>query len=660
VNGHRLVTASGAGFLCLISGVAFGEVFPAAAAIPTSATEASFNEVKELEASISNISIEYPSEFDIISLEESTSRGVKADGKSSQVAANLPPSNLVEKQSIRQITEESHPSLTESDRATPQTLAQLSDSSTFESDSLGQVTNVSQLSDVSPGDWAFEALRSLVERYGCIAGYPDGTFRGNRALSRYEFAAGLNACLQQIESLIAGLDFVTQEDLATLQRLTQEFEAELATLGTRVDDLEGRVAFLEDNQFSTTTKLSGEAIFGAIGGWGGAPGSDDANIILVDRVRLNLTTSFTGRDALITGLQAHNFQGGLDGSSSVQGTLGLTSPILSASSARVGFEPQFPGINPQTLDEIGSNSVQLYKLLYVFPVTSRLTAFAGTAAETSDAFPAVTPFAGEGQEAISRFAAYNPVVRVSGGTSGSGLASGAGFIWNISDNLNLSALYASVNAPIADQEPDILPGVSGTPLGAGLFGGSTVAAAQLTFSPSDSLELALNYANSYHEINILGTGLAAADIGTLAEVPLGIPVKVNSVGGTATFRFTPKIALSGYGAAFFVDDSSGRVDASTTLTSWMVGLHFSDFLKEGSSAGLIFGQPLHRVDADGDAQLAPAGANRETPYHLEAYYRLQLTENISLTPGVFVLFNPESDGNNDTTTVGVLRTTFTF
>src|SRR5919199_3901012 len=57
---------------------------------------------------------------------------------------------------------------------------------------VDQVTNVTQLRDVSPGDWAFEALRSLVERYGCIAGYPDGSYRGNRAMSRYEFAAGLN------------------------------------------------------------------------------------------------------------------------------------------------------------------------------------------------------------------------------------------------------------------------------------------------------------------------------------------------------------------------------------------------------------------------------------------------------------------------------------
>jgi hypothetical protein len=58
---------------------------------------------------------------------------------------------------------------------------------------MGQVTSVTQLSDVQPTDWAYEALRSLVERYGCIAGYPGGTFRGNRSMSRYEFAAGLNA-----------------------------------------------------------------------------------------------------------------------------------------------------------------------------------------------------------------------------------------------------------------------------------------------------------------------------------------------------------------------------------------------------------------------------------------------------------------------------------
>ncbi|MDZ7962106.1 MAG: iron uptake porin [Aulosira sp. DedQUE10] len=531
------------------------------------------------------------------------------------------------------------------------------------SDELSQVTSVSQLSDVQPTDWAFQALQSLVERYGCIAGYPNRTYRGNRAMTRYEFAAGLNACLERINELIATAtaDLVKKEDLATLQKLQEQFAAELATLRGRVDAVETRTAELEANQFSTTTKLNGEAIIAAIGATGGAPGTSDPNIMLVNRVRLNLTTSFTGKDLLITGLQAHNFLGGATGEGSLQNSLGLASPILSSSSARTSFEPQFPGINVKDLSSVGANNLQLYKLLYIFPVSDKLTLFAGTAAETSDAFPTITPFYGEGQESISRFAGLNPVLRVSGGTSGSGLASAAGFIFSISPNLDFRALYGSVNANLPQKSPtEALPGVSTTPLGSGLFSGSSVIAAQLTFKPSRDLDIGLNYAHSYHEINILGTGLISGDIGALAGVSAGTPVTLNSVGGTVTWQFSPKIALSGYGAALFVDDSSNSVNAATTFTSWMVGVHFKDLFNSGNAAGIIFGQPLYRTDASGAALLTPTGENRATPYHLEAYYRLKVSDNISITPGAFVLFNPEGNSRNETTTVGVLRTTFTF
>jgi len=74
-------------------------------------------------------------------------------------------------------------------------------------------------------------------------------------LTRYEFAAGLNACLDRVNELIAAAsELVTREDLATLQRLQEEFAAELATLRGRVDALEATTAELEANQFSTTTK----------------------------------------------------------------------------------------------------------------------------------------------------------------------------------------------------------------------------------------------------------------------------------------------------------------------------------------------------------------------------------------------------------------------
>ncbi len=473
-------------------------------------------------------------------------------------------------------------------------------------------------------------------------------------MTRYEFAAGLNACLQQIEKSIGGArEFATKEDLATLQRLVDEFRPELTALGSRVDKLEGRVAFLEDHQFSTTTKLSGQAIFSAIGASGGAPNGKDGNIILTNRVRLNLVTSFTGKDTLITGLQAHNFLGDVTGAGSLQNTL-FPGSTLTSGMSKLSFEPQFPGFDPKDLSTVGANDVRLYKLLYLFPLVNKFSVFVAPAVEVSDAFPAITPFADDGQEAISRFAGYNPVVRVSGGTSETGLASAAGFIWSISDKIDLRALYGSVNAN--------LPGAgSNNPLGAGAFSGSSVVAAQLTIKPTNAIDIGLNYAHSYHEINILGTGLIKSDADALGGLGLSVPVKLNSVGGTLAWRFTPKVTFTAYGAYIFVDDATRNVDASSNFSSWMVGLHFKDLLKEGNAAGLLFGQPLFRVDASGAASLKDnPNDSRATPYHLEAYYRFKVTNNISITPGAFVLFNPEGNSKNDTTAVGVIRTTFTF
>ena len=138
-------------------------------------------------------------------------------------------------------------------------------------DYLGQVTNVESLRDVSPTDWAYQALANLVNRYGCITGFPDRTYRGSQPLTRYEFAAGLNSCLNQIERLIASNQNVSSEDLANIQSLKQKFEQELEVVSSRLDNLTEKTALLEDNQFSTTTKLNGQAIFSLTGATGGNP-----------------------------------------------------------------------------------------------------------------------------------------------------------------------------------------------------------------------------------------------------------------------------------------------------------------------------------------------------------------------------------------------------
>ena len=533
---------------------------------------------------------------------------------------------------------------------------------------LGQVTNVNSLQDVSPTDWAYQALANLVNRYGCIAGFPDRTFKGSQPLSRYEFAAGLNSCLNQIERLIASND-VGSEDLATIERLSQQFEQELESLSGRVDNLDERTALLEDNQFSTTTKLNGQAIFSLTGATGGNPDlGDDPQIVFNNRLRLDLNTSFSGQDLLITGLQAYNFGGQVDGSGSVQNTLFPNESLLTAGSTKLSFEPQFPRFNPQDLsEEVESNSVELYKLLYIFPSgLDKLTFFAGTAAEATDAFPTIIPFADEGQGAVSRFAALNPVLRVSGGTSQTGLASATGFIFNVSDRIDWRALYASVNAAVPEKGDNNI-------LGAGLFSGSMLASTQLTLKPTDNIDLGLNYAYSYHEINILATGVNRFSATPLA-IPnqtvnedgtvnvggiLDTPVHIHSVGTSFNWNILPELAFTGYGSYFFVDSVSGA-EASSEFLSWMTGVQVRDLLKEGSTAGLIFGQPLNRVDAGGAAVLTEPDVDRGIPYHLELFYNYKVNDNISLTPGVFVLFNPEGNKNNDTTTVGVLRTTFGF
>ncbi|NCS02550.1 MAG: iron uptake porin [Microcystis aeruginosa G13-07] len=125
---------------------------------------------------------------------------------------------------------------------------------------LEEIYNIHQLRDVTPEDWAYEALANLVSEYRCISGFPDKIFRGNRVISRYEFAAALNTCLLKINRIIDNDNTVSSKHtLAIIKRLQEEFATELQAITAKVDNLEQRVAFTEDHQFSPTTILSGSA-----------------------------------------------------------------------------------------------------------------------------------------------------------------------------------------------------------------------------------------------------------------------------------------------------------------------------------------------------------------------------------------------------------------
>ncbi len=487
------------------------------------------------------------------------------------------------------------------------------------------VTSVSQLSDVRPTDWAFTALQSLVERYGCIAGYPDRTFRGKQATSRYEFAAGLNACLDKINEIIsAGLaDKVSKEDLATLQRLQEEFAAELATLRGRVDALDAKTAKLEAQQFSTTTKLRGEAIFGLVGGSDGvstAPGVDKTNIVFNYRARLNLDTSFTGKDLLRTRLQASNTNQFRD----------LVGQNSNGNSTRLSYDGFGTANN--------FNNFEINRLYYKFPVGDNITAYLAPIGAPEDVISPLNPIESDSQGTISRFGRFNPLIRIASSGRETGLAV-AGLTFKFNNQAALELMYSAANAA--------------TPVGqGGLSGSDTKLAAQLVLKPSEAFTVGLGYANAYTVGNNLSSGLNVDSIGIGAGVT---GIKTDTVVGSLIFDITKKLTLSGWYSASFA--TATGIDASTTFTSWLAAISGKDLFTEGDLAAVSFGQPLLRTNVAG---VPATQGSANTPYQLEGFYRFRVSKNISITPGVFFVFNQGSNSANGTATVGVLRTTFSF
>lgn len=496
--------------------------------------------------------------------------------------------------------------------------------------SLNQVNDVSQLRDVSPTDWSYEALRGLVNRYGCISGFPDRTYRGNQPLSRYEFAAGLNACLNQIERLIAASEAVTSEDLKILQRLSQEFAAELATIGARIDNLEGRTAFLEDNQFSTTTKLTGEAVFNAAHIFTG----DDAGGVEIDsepvlgyRARLGFNTSFTGEDLLLTQFSAGNFPFLSSVTGTPEGDLGLIAD--------------------------SENNVNVLVAFYSFPVGDRtnvvIEGHGGIAYDFADTLNPLDQFNDAGSGGLSAFGLRNPIYNQVFGA-------GIGVRTEITDNFELSAGYL---APTADNPTEEN----------GLFNGAYGALGQLVFKPGDNFKLGLTYVNSYNNSDTFtGSNLSNFNSFAANEVGETVPISSNSYGVEVSWSLSDRIIISGWGGY-----TTNRVLSSITgdngvsisrgdqdIWNWGVTLALPDLLKEGNLGGIVVGMEPRVTDSNIEITGVDENTDSDTSLHVEAFYQYQLSDGIAVTPGVIWVTAPDHDSNNDSVVIGTLRTTFTF
>ena len=498
-----------------------------------------------------------------------------------------------------------------------------------EGNSITQVNSITQLRDVSPGDWAYDALRNLVENYDCLEGYPNRTFRGDRSLTRYEFAAGLNACLDSITaSFVSGGASFDEDELNQLRRLVNQFDAELTTLGTRVDSLEGRVAYLEDNQFSTTTKLEGNVIFAGFGATGDDNLVVDDQIAFGHRTRLNLNSSFTGDDNLLIRLQAD----------------GLIAPNIGTSEGSLAFA------------DAGGNNVEIDALVYAFPIGEKTeVAIAANAGASDDFASTVNILDGDGNEgALTNFGTRHPIYYQIEDK-------GIGLHHQFSDAVGLSIGYMAADA----QDPSD---------GNGLFDGSYGALAQLSITPMETVEIGLTYLNSYEQSDT-GTGSNLSNFAQFTEDNFGTPVPIssNSYGVELSWHLSDNFVLGGWGGytnARTLSTLGGSINrGSFDVWNWAVTLGFPNLGKEGSLGGIVVGMEpkvtestVRNLTGATVGNTAPGALfeDSDTSIHIEGFYQYPINDNISITPGIIYLTSPDHNSNNDGTFIGTIRTLFHF
>jgi hypothetical protein len=500
---------------------------------------------------------------------------------------------------------------------------------TISTQRVAQNISVFELSDVQPTDWAYQALQSLVEDYDCIVGLPDQTYQGDRAVTRYEFAAGVSACLDSLQTMIvsdAGSG-VAEPDLVIVERLRDDFSNELAQLQSQVSALEARTAELEAQQFSTTTRLFGQVVVGVqqrtantadffpVDGVKDTADPGDS-LSLITNAQLSLLTQFSDRSLLLLGIQAGD---------------GGSFPALT-NNVRLGFEGDT------------NYNFQISDLTYRHLIGDSFAFVVGAQGTNAvNVFRGANRVESAGFGPISALAQRNPIINIGRGSAG------IGFDWQIARWASLQGVYSVPTAEATD--PTV-----------GIFQGDRTVGFQLNLLPVETVDLAFNYINSYS-----GSGNLFTFNGD-SQLTAGDAITTNAFGGTAAWRITPHITVGGWGG-YTTSVTPGEVGSVDTV-NWMAFLNFPDLFGEGNLGGIYVGQPpkitgstlrqgqnIPSLLAGG---LGDPGGQSSSTTHLEVFYRYRVNQNLAITPGFMVIFNPSHTAASDTIGVGVLRTTLVF
>ncbi len=529
-------------------------------------------------------------------------------------------------------------------------------------DSVAQVNSVSELTDVDPNSWAFQALKSVVERYGCLEGYPNKTYRGNRPLSRYEFAAGLNACLERVNELITAstADKATKEDLATLQRLQDEFRNELAALRGRVDALEAKTKDIESKLFNVNSKLDASVVMAVTGGGGSNPGrvftapgglgpafGDSAggallrgplspvsttasNVSFVARTSLNIRATFTGQDELLIRLRGVT---GQDLGALYQGIAsGLGTLFYGLGPGNVAYDQS--NLNLAAGNTQGSAAVSFDKIRYTTNLFSdRFRVFIGPRIDIFE-FIDTNSFANnEEVDFSSGFFINNPLVTFIF------TGPGGGFDWQIGDAFAIRALYIAANGGSSRSFGD-----------SGLFGGSNIVSGEIEFNPGRTASIKLQYSRFQEQGAVLGAGLGE----------FGVAGITDAYGVNAEWAIAPGFAIFGrYGLANSrINGVTSDSFSAITSNTWQAGLALPGLFGAGNTFAAMYGQPIRVTGGQfsNNVSFIPTG----TEGNVEVFYRFQVSDRLSITPDVQFYIAPVNANNSNGITVGTLRATFTF
>jgi hypothetical protein len=483
---------------------------------------------------------------------------------------------------------------------------------------ISQSNSIKEFSDIQPTDWSYQALQNLIERYGCLSGFSDRAYRGQQTVTRAEFAAGLNSCLNSIEKIITKTTSTPQIDIDTVLRLMQEFQSELAILQGKTDGSQARLQDLEATQFSTTSKLQGEAIFGLGSILSGD--NDRTSTILGSRLRLDFKTSFQGDDLLFTRFSQSNFSGFAPEIDTFQGELAFAEP-----------------------DNSDPSDLRLDTLHYYFDLGDRLEVIVGAAGlDADDIAPTINFLDGDGGSgAVSRFGSRNPLYYPPGDA-------GLGMNYRPSERVKIDAGYV---ASSADESTS----------GNGLFNGPYSALGQITLEPSESLSLAATYVHSYNQSDTTtGTNRSNLRSQTAELFGAAIPTVSNSYGLELSWAISDRIIIGGWGGLSKVKNLNTlnqQIDRGTqNIWNWAATLAIPDLIKEGSLAGIVIGSEPEVTNSTIENQ-----EDRDRSLHLEAFYQYQVNDNIAITPGVIWITKPDSNTlNTDDLVIGTVRTTFSF